>query len=125
MAPVKGVVTMNGKPLQGCKVGLYPDVADFDPNKHGYGFGVTDADGRFEIQHPSGEKGVWPGTYKVTFVAWVDSKGKPAPPDAKPSEFPGGLKNLLPARYESLADTPERLTVPKGGAEPTFALTGS
>lgn len=115
MVSVKGTLTYKGKPLAGCKVGLYPDVENFNPEKHGYGFGITGKDGEFEIQHPNGEKGIWPGKYKVTLVAWVDSKGNPIPPDAKPSEVPGGVKNLLPSQYESLADTPERLTVPGGG----------
>jgi hypothetical protein len=115
MVPVSGTLAFKGKPLKGCKVGLYPDVENFDPARHGYGFGITDANGAFEVQHPSGEKGIWPGKYKVTLVAWVDAKGNPIPPDAKPSEVPGGVKNLLPAQYESLADTPERLTVPSGG----------
>ena len=123
MVALKGRVTFNGKPLKGCKVGLYPDVAEFNPDKHGYGFGLTDANGEFEVQHPGGEKGIYPGTYKVTFVAWVNNKGEPIPPSAKPSEVPGGVKNLLPTKYESLADTPERLTVPSGGTEATFALT--
>jgi hypothetical protein len=122
MVTVKGVVKAGGKPVPHCKVGLFPDTTDFDPAKHGYGFGMTNEQGEFEIQHPNGEKGVWPGTYKVTFVAWVDSKGKPVPPSAKPSEVPGGVKNLLPAKYESLADTPERLTVSKDGAAANFDL---
>jgi hypothetical protein len=123
MVSVKGVVTYNGKPLKGCEVGLFPAVENFDPNKHGYGFGITDENGNFEIQHPNGEKGIYPGEYRVTFVAWVDSKGNPIPPDAKPSEYPGGVKNLLPSKYESLADTPERVTVPRSGLEKSFDLS--
>ncbi len=122
MVLVKGVVLAGGKPVPHCKVGLFPDVEGFDPTKHGYGFGMTNEKGEFEIQHPNGTKGVWPGTYKVTLVAWVDSKGKPVPPSAKPSEVPGGVKNLLPSKYESLADTPERLTVSKDGATANFDL---
>jgi len=122
MVPVKGVVKLAGKPLAHCKVGLFPDVEGFDPTKHGYGFGMTNAKGEFEIQHPNGTKGIWPGTYKVTFVAWIDSKGKPVPPEMKPSEIPGGVKNLLHDKYETLSDTPERLTVTKEAAEVTFDL---
>ncbi|MDY3563587.1 hypothetical protein R5W23_005201 [Gemmata sp. JC673] len=123
MVTVKGVVKVGGKPVPHCKVGLFPDVEGFDPNKHGYGFGMTNDKGEFEIQHPNGTKGIFPGTYKVTFVAWIDSKGKPVPPETKPSEVPGGVKNLLPSKYESLSDTPERLTVTKEGAEANFDLS--
>ncbi|MGL4551046.1 MAG: hypothetical protein ACRC33_07655 [Gemmataceae bacterium] len=122
MVGVKGVVTFNGKPLQGCKVSFAPAGTDFNPDRHGYGFGLTDAAGAYEVQHPEGTKGIFPGTYKVTFVAWVDSKGGPVPPEAKPSEYPGGVKNLLPSKYESLADTPETVTVPAGGMEKNFDL---
>ncbi|MBY0457395.1 MAG: hypothetical protein K2V38_08670 [Gemmataceae bacterium] len=123
MVPVKGVVKAGGKPVPSCRVALFPDVPDFDPAKHGYGVGTTNEQGEFEIQHPDGTKGIWPGRYKVTFVAWVDSKGKPVPPDAKPSEVPGGVKNLLPDKYESLSETPERLTVGGDGAKADFDLT--
>lgn len=123
MVPVKGVVTFAGKPLSGCKVAFFPDVEGFDPAKHGYGYGVTDAQGAFEVQHPNGEKGIYPGRYKVTFVAWVDNQGKPIPPHAKPSEVPGGVKNLLPVRYESLGTTPELASVPREGLDQTFALS--
>jgi hypothetical protein len=122
MVTVKGVVKVGGKPVPHCKVGLYPDVDGFDPAKHGYGFGMTNESGEFEVQHPNGTKGIFPGTYKVTFVAWVDNKGKPVPPDAKPSEVPGGVKNLLPDKYESLGSTPERLTVGSDGAVANFDL---
>lgn len=122
MVSVKGVVKSDGKPVPHCKVGLFPDVEDFDPAKHGYGYGMTNDNGEFEVQHPDGTKGILPGHYKVTFVAWVDSKGKPIPPDAKPSEVPGGVKNLLPDKYESLSSTPERLTVGKDGAAANFDL---
>lgn len=123
MVKVTGTVSFKGKPLKGCKVGFSPATSDFDPERHGYGFGITNEQGQFEIQHPSGTPGIFPGTYKVTFVAWVNNKGEPIAPDAKPSEVPGGVKNLLPSKYESIADTPETVTVPKSGANLTFNLT--
>ncbi|NBO92123.1 MAG: hypothetical protein EBV06_07375 [Planctomycetia bacterium] len=123
MVSVKGIVTYNGKPLKGCKVSFTPSGTDFNPDRHGYGFGITDANGAYEVQHPEGSKGIFPGTYKVTFVAWVDKKGQPVPPDAKPSEYPGGVVNLLPPKYESQADTPETVTVPSGGLQKDFNLT--
>lgn len=123
MVTAKGAVKYNGKPLKGCKVAFVPAVSDFNPDRHGYGFGISDANGAFEIQHPGGEKGIFPGAYRVTFVCWVDNKGNPVPPEAKPSEYPGGVKNLLPSKYESLADTPERISVSSGGLDHTFELS--
>ncbi len=125
MVTVKGTVNLDRKPLKGCKVAFFPAVDNFDPKKHGYGFGITDENGNFEIQHPNGEQGIFPGRYRVTFVAWVNSKGQPIPPDAKPSEVPGGVKNLLPPKYESLADTPEIVEVGRDGLMKTFDLTSN
>jgi hypothetical protein len=108
--------------LSNCKVVFYPDTAKFDPDRHGYGFGMTNESGQFEIQHPNGTKGIVPGSYKVTFVAWVDGSGNPIPPESKPSEVPGGVKNLLPDKYESLGTTPTRLTVLGDNSEANFDL---
>jgi hypothetical protein len=122
MVSVSGTVKYQGRAIPHCKVGLYPDVSNFDPNTHGYGFGITDDKGAFKIQHPNGEPGIFPGRYKVTFVAWVDASGKPLPPDIKPSEVAGGVKNLLPEKYESLSSTPEILSVPSSGTTKDFEL---
>lgn len=114
MIEVRGTVMLDGEPLSGCKVGLFPDVAQFDPDRHGFGFGLTDENGGFVIQHPQGVSGIWPGDYKVTLEAWVDKKGNPIPPEAKPSEVEGGVQNRLPIDYEASDTTPEKVTVKKG-----------
>ncbi|VTR98424.1 hypothetical protein [Tuwongella immobilis] len=121
--PVTGTVTMNGQPLAQCKVGFFPD-GEFDPDRSGYGFGITDAQGKYEIQHPQGEKGIYPGSYKITLVLWVDSKGNVLPFDTKPSEVKGGVKNKLPAKYESPSSTPESVVVPSGGTTKDIAVAG-
>ena len=125
MVRVTGVVKLNGKPVQHCKVGFFPDVEQFNPDKHGFGYGVTDANGAYVMKHPQGEEGIWPGRYKVTLVLWVDSKGKPLPVDTKPSEVPGGVKNLMPIPYESLSTTPEIVTVPAEGLQKDFDVKKS
>jgi len=114
MHQVQGTVRLAGKPVKGCKVGFFPDAAAFDPNRHGFGFGITDADGHYLIQHPQGESGIWAGAYKVILVAWVNKAGEPLPPDIKPSEVEGGVRNLFPAIYEAPSTTPERAVVRKG-----------
>lgn len=114
MQSVNGTVRLDGKPVANCKVGFFPDVEKFDTKKHGFGFGVTDAEGNFEVQHPQGETGIWAGDYKVTFVAWVDRSGKPLDIFIKPSEVEGGVMNLFPAEYEEPSLTPERVTVTSG-----------
>ena len=114
MIEVSGNVMLDGEPLPGCKVGLFPDVTQFNPDRHGFGFGLTDDSGHFVIQHPQGTQGIWPGDYKVTLEAWIDQDGKPVPPEAKPSEVPGGVTNVLPIDYEASDTTPETVTVKKG-----------
>ena len=114
MHQVQGTVLLGGKPIKGCKVGFFPDAAAFDPNRHGFGFGITDAAGHYLIQHPQGESGIWAGAYKVILVAWVNKAGEPLPPDIKPSEVEGGVRNLFPAIYEAPSTTPERAVVRKG-----------
>lgn len=123
LVSVKGTVKLNGKLVPHCKVGLFPDVVAFHPDKHGYGYGMTDDSGVFEIQHPMGEKGIQAGRYKVTFEAWVDNKGKPIPPNSKPSEHPGGVKNLFPNIYEAPSTTPETLDVGSSSVQKEFTIT--
>lgn len=114
MHQVQGTVRLSGKPLGGCKVGFFPDATQFDPNRHGFGFGISGTDGHYVIQHPQGEAGIWAGDYKVTLVAWVNKAGEPLPPDIKPSEVEGGVRNLFPKAYEAPSTTPERAVVRKG-----------
>lgn len=123
MRQVTGTVSLNGKLVEHCKVGFFPDVAEFNPDRHGFGFGVTDAAGKFTIQHPQGEKGIWSGDYKVTFTLWVDSKGKALPMETKPSEVEGGVRNLFPPEYEAPSTTPESVSVGSGENSFSFSVT--
>jgi hypothetical protein len=123
MMSVNGSVKLDGKPIPNCKVGFFPDSDTFNPDRHGFGFGITDTEGRFEIQHPQGEKGIWAGKYKVTFVAWVTKSGKPVPADSKPSEVEGGVKNLFPEFYEEPSRTTERAVVKSGVNTFDFNIT--
>jgi hypothetical protein len=115
MQEVRGSVKLDGKPVSNCKVGFYPDVAVFDPDRHGYGFGLTNDAGEFAIQHPKGEIGIWAGKYKITFVAWISPTGRIIEPEAKPSEVEGGVTNMFPEIYESPGTTPESVTVKSSG----------
>jgi hypothetical protein len=121
--PVRGVVTLDGKPLPNCKVGFFPDVAEFKPDYHGFAFGMTNDMGEYEALHPKGDKGIFSGKYKVFFVAWVDGKGKAVPPESKPSEVPGGVKNLVPAKYETPETTPITASIGGGGGTFNFDLS--
>jgi len=114
MLSVTGSVKLDGKEVPDCKVGFFPDAEEFNPDRHGYGYGITDAQGKFEIQHPQGEKGIWAGKYNVTFEAWVSKTGKPVPANSKPSEVEGGVKNLFPDLYMEPSRTKEKAVVKSG-----------
>ena len=123
VAPVKVKVTHDGKPVESCKVMFVPDVETPDPKQIGYG--NTDASGECEVVlMMTGEKGLPPGTYKVTFEAWKDKKGKVLPPTAKPSEVEGGVIDRLPQQYKSVGSTPERFTMKADTTGHEFQITG-
>lgn len=121
--PISGMVTLDGKPLPHCKVGFFPDVTEFKPDTHGFAFGMSNEKGEYEAQHPKGDKGIYAGKYKVFFEAWVDKKGNPISPESKPSEVPGGVKNCVPAKYESPETTPITASVGSGGGKFNFDLS--
>lgn len=119
MQTVEGTVLLDGKPVSNCKVGFFPELGEkeaFNPDRHGFGFGLTDKEGKFKIQHPQGEEGIWAGKYKVTFLAWITEKGEPLPPEIKPSEVEGGVRNLFPDYYEAPSTTTETVKVERGVA---------
>lgn len=120
METVEGTVLLDGKPIANCKVGFFPDVEKFDPNRSGFGYGITNEAGKYSIQHPSGEAGIWSGKYKVTFVAWVDQNGKALSVDTKPSEVEGGVRNRFPDIYEAPSTTPERVTVNRNSQKTAY-----
>ena len=121
---VGGRVTLDGKPLAGVRVVFLPDTSSYDPDRHGSGVGITDADGKFTLKSSNGSDGIWPGSYKVTFSLWVEkATKKPIAADAKPSEVPGGVINLIPTKYESSSDTPETMSVSGSGGTKDFAIT--
>jgi hypothetical protein len=120
MRSAQGTVKLDGKPIGNCKVGFFPDTEKFDPNRHGFGFGITDDQGKFVIQHPQGDEGIWAGKYKVTFVAWVDKNGKSLSVDTKPSEVEGGVANRFPEMYEEPSTTPEAVSVANNSGVNSF-----
>jgi hypothetical protein len=63
---------LNGEPLKNAKV-------EFDPDKGSPSYGITDEDGRFELEFIAGEEGAIIGRHTVrirTRRAYTDSNGK-------------------------------------------------
>ncbi len=114
----EGVVTLDGVPVAGATITLYPDS-----DKGSMATGLTDADGGFELQTKAAV-GVLPGNYKVT-VNKSDAAGSPPNDPAKQKEWMMKMMfnrptkksrdSGLPREYTSLSRTPLRARVPSEG----------
>jgi hypothetical protein len=80
-APVSGVVTLDGQPVEGATVLFTPMEPGGKASK-----GVTDASGRYILKPAEAGGGVGPGTYGVSIKKTVAEDGDEA-------------KHLLPQRF--------------------------
>jgi len=73
LSKVKGVVTLNGRPLEGAVVEFQPTATKGSPSA-----GKTDANGRYELMYTFNESGAVPGKHVVsirTEETCFDAKG--------------------------------------------------
>jgi hypothetical protein len=110
--PVKGVVTLDGKPVAGATVSLYAEGSEQPA-----ALGASGSDGAFTAVAPDG-KGPPPGTYKVTV--------KMAPGGGSPEYMLKGGKAApelkLPAVYGDVNKTPLTCKVTPEGDQLTIAM---
>jgi hypothetical protein len=122
MVPVKGVVTVNGKPRNTV-------VLTFLPRS---GLGVanaeTDQDGKYQLQ-TQGRDGALPGDYKVSISYLVSDKGEPQGlgPRSGQVQPPSMLtaKELLPIEYSDLGRTKLTAAISPQGGEFNFDVPAS
>lgn len=111
IVPVSGVVTLDGKPVEGASVNFTPEK----PESAGAGgaYGKTDSQGRYSLKTVIGDKpGTVAGKYKVTISL---SRATPNNPD-------GPEKELIPTKYNAKSDL--TFDVPPGGTDQAdFTLT--
>lgn len=115
---VTGTVTLDGAPVEGATVTFRPEDAS------GSGaFGMTNAEGKYELNTSTAVLGVEPGKYKVS-VTKMEAAASDAPSEDDPSY--GGApkkeaapKHLIPEKYSRIessgltADvTPGENTIP-------------
>lgn len=112
LAPVSGVVTLDGQPAAGIMV-LFSPTAETGGQG---GMGTTDASGKYELKTRGEFTGVIPGQYKVTCVKYVMPDGSPIPNDPNFSMATSGAKQVLPAKYSDPQRTVLSATVPAEGA---------
>ena len=116
---VRGVVTLDGNPVDGCLVVFSPEEAGGLAAA-----GTTDAKGRFQLNSRNSQRfgqGAIAGPYRVTLSKL---EGKPADDEGRETSAtaPTIPKELMPLVYTSKQTTPLRATVVKGTNEFTFAL---
>lgn len=113
LTPVKGIVTVDGKPEFGVSLVLIPKEQG---NQTAGGAGATDAEGNVTFKYRDGRDGMPPGTYSMV-ATWVRMPdGSAVPPDAMPENV--GAKNLLNNEYSNPETTPFTVTVAEGVNEP-------
>lgn len=132
LAPVAGLVTLDGKPLAGAAVEFQPS----DPGNVNPGPGssaTTGEDGRYTLQVVGGKAGAVVGPHRVTVsklaaaapkraARGLPEKGGAPAPDAGASEQDAPQLDLVPARYNRA--TTLKFDVPAGGSQSVdFALT--
>jgi hypothetical protein len=116
LVPVAGTVTLDGQPLGNATLFFMPQ----GETKGNGGGGTTDAAGKYQANSVRGEKGLHPGSYKVTVSRRLMPDGKPPPPDDKPMESPA--RESLPGQYSDQGQTTLTANVAAGGGPIDFAL---
>lgn len=120
--PVTGVVTLDGKPLEGATVLLIPT----DPKTDGCS-GTTNAEGKYSLAK-STIPGAMPGTYKVTIEHYASPDGKPVSfgegIDMEQLKMQGAVQQTLQPKYSDAEQTELKADVQDGKPnEIPFALT--
>jgi hypothetical protein len=110
LAPVSGIVQIEGTPTAGVTVMFTPT----GQTKSTGASGVTGPDGKYELMHRSGQLGVEPGQYAVTFSRMVLRNGDPLPPGTSPID--ADSVESIPPRFQDPSDPAHTATVsPEGG----------
>lgn len=117
LVPVKGLITLDGKPLSAADVMFIPQG---DTKGQG-GVGRTDESGKFEVlSFDRKHKGAPVGNYRVIVSKLVKPDGTDYIPDPNAGPFDtGGFKELLPAAYRDSDTAQSKLSadIPDTGTD--------
>ena len=119
LVPVSGTVTLDGKPLSGAMVTFLPVGATQGRSC----YGVTGADGRYEIMENEKNKGAPIGEFSVLVNKWVMADGSDFRSDTQQSPMEAGARELLPPQYSMEGSSTLKATVAAGGSTVDFKLT--
>jgi hypothetical protein len=114
MHSVSGVVTLDGKPVEGAAIVFTPTGEGLPAS------GTTDAQGRYELMSLD-KKGATEGTHQVT-VTKVQTVGTNRAPEG--SDFSVGVKTefLVPQKYANAGSSGLTAEVKRGQKEYNFDL---
>jgi hypothetical protein len=119
--PVTGIVTLDGKPLEGATVRFNPT----DPKKNG-GTGVTDAQGKYTLVHATND-GASPGSYKVVIEHFASPDGTPVKLqegiDMEQLKMQGAVQQTLAPKYSDFEQTELKADVKDAPNDIPFTLT--
>lgn len=105
VVPVTGTVTKGGKALKDVRVTLaVADATKPAPMQ----IGITDAEGKFEIQTSAGQKGAVPGRYKVVLT---DGGAPSMDYSSMGKKGPQANTEVIPKLYQSANSTPLTVSV--------------
>jgi len=99
-APVTGIVTLDGQPLEGASIA-------FAPTEGRSSNGNTDAEGNYELRYTGSIKGAMLGNHRVVITKMVPDPNFVAPPVTAPpagddvliDEPTPEMINIIPQRY--------------------------
>jgi hypothetical protein len=107
--PAEGIVTLDGKPVEGAQVVLVPAAEGTTG-----AYGTTDASGKFALRAFEQKEGAIPGAYKVQVSKTVEVRlpgAKGSVDGGDPVRFDYGV----PAKYTGVATSGLTATIPDSG----------
>ena len=117
--PAQGVVTLDGKPVDGAQVVLVPSASQGTTGAEG----VTNSSGRFSLRAYVEKDGAIPGEYKVQVSKTIQvnaAGGKGSLDGGDPVRF----EYAVPAKYTSFKNSGLTVTIPEtGNRDINLALT--
>lgn len=109
--PAAGVVTLDGKPVEGAQVVLVPAGEAVTG-----AYGVTDARGRFSLRAFDQKEGAIPGDYLVQVSKTIEVRLK-GPPGSVDGGDPVRFEHGVPARYTNAQTSGLKVTIPDAGKQ--------
>ncbi len=96
MIPAMGTVTLAGKPVSGVTVLFVPKNGTPGNGSSA----ITDDKGNFVLKYITGDAGIPPGTYDVTFSKFAKPDGTAISQDIQPESV--GAKQIIPDKYTTV-----------------------